>query len=124
MIPVGDRVGAKWRRTHFDAVFINRIDPVATLLDEPLDRFALCRPTLVRGNVAAFVCTFDAIREVQERKVQQRWETEHGAEAPLPTSVTADLAVVDDQACARHRDQLAHIARRYRDLRQPCRRNG
>ena len=106
MIAVGDVVAPKRRGSDLDALLVERVDPVAPALDEPLNRFALRWPTLVRGRFFTFVGTLDPAREVDEGKVLERGKAEHLSKAPASTAVAADLTVEEDQVRERHLDHL------------------
>lgn len=106
MVSIGDVVAAERRGLDLDALFVERVDSVATAIDEPVDRFALSGPPLMRGLVLAFVGALDLIREMNEGQVLECGKAEHFTKAPLPAAVAADLAMKKDQVCERHLDHF------------------
>ena len=108
MVTIRDGVALKRGGLDLDTAVVDRVDRVAALIDEPLESFALRRPSLVAWNLLAFVSTFHATGEVNERQVEQRWKAEHGAKTPLTTVMATDLTVVDHEAPDRHGDRVAH----------------
>jgi len=66
MVAISDVVAAKGGGSELDAFFVERVDPSASLLDEPVDSFALRWPTFMGGDVLALVCAFDLAGEVNE----------------------------------------------------------
>src|SRR5947208_2793838 len=69
VVSIGDVVAIDGGVMHLDALLVEGVDPVAALVDEPLERLALCRPALMRRDVTAFVRRFDPARELEEGQV-------------------------------------------------------
>ena len=99
VVPIQDVVAVTltWDGPHLDPSLIERIDPIASTLDEPAKVIALRAPFVVRRNLPSFVGVLDHLGQFGEGKVAESPEAEDVSESRASTSMDPNFAVIEDQ---------------------------